>query len=49
MDSTQLKLYFNFNQGDNPKDDTATVLTVEGKMYPTTIYYLKGNIKNKKL
>lgn len=44
MDSTQIKSYFNLNQGDNPEEDTATVLNVEGKAYSTTLYYLKGNI-----
>lgn len=45
MDSTQLKSYFNFNQSNNPEEDTATVLGVEGRTYPTTIYYIKGNVK----
>lgn len=44
MDSTQLKAYFNFNQGDNPDDDTATILGIEGRSYSTKIYYLQGCI-----
>lgn len=44
MDSSQLKSYFNLNQGNNPKNDTSTVLDIEGKSYPNEIYYLKGNI-----
>lgn len=44
MDSTQLKSYFNFNESNNPDYDTATVLGIEGKTYPTKIYYLQGDI-----
>lgn len=44
MNSTQLKAYFNFNQGNNPDDDTVTILGVEGRSYSTKIYYLQGNI-----
>lgn len=44
LDSSQLKSYFNFNQSNNPDNDTATVLGIEGRSYPTTIYYLKGII-----
>lgn len=44
MDSSQLKSYFNFNQTNNPDNDTAAVLGIEGRSYPTTIYYLKGII-----
>lgn len=49
MDSSQLKSYFNFNQTNNPDNDTATVLGIEGKSYPTKMYYLKGDILNKYL
>lgn len=42
MDSSQLKSYFNLNQGINQNDDTATILGIEGKSYATKIYYLKG-------
>jgi len=42
MDSSQLKSYFNLNQGNNPDDDTATILGIEGKSYSTKIYYVKG-------
>lgn len=44
MDSSQLQSYFNFNQGNNPDDDTSIVLNIEGKSYPNEIHYLKGNI-----
>lgn len=44
MDSSQLKAYFNFNHGNNPDEDTATVLNIEGRSYPNKIYYLEGNI-----
>lgn len=49
MDSSQLKSYFNFNQSNNPDNDTATVLGIEGKAYPTKLYYLKGDIFKYKL
>lgn len=42
MDSSQLKSYFNFNHGNNPDEDTATVLSIEGRSYPNKIYYLEG-------
>lgn len=44
MDAKQLKSYFNLNEGNNPNDDTATVLGIDGKSYPTRIFYLQGNI-----
>lgn len=44
MDATQLKSYFNLNKGNDPKDDTATVLGIDGKTYPTRIFYLQGDI-----
>ncbi|XP_025407299.1 probable ATP-dependent RNA helicase DHX35 [Sipha flava] len=46
LDSSQLKSYFNFNQSNNPEDDTATVLGIEGRSYPITIYYLKEPAPN---
>lgn len=49
MDSSQLKSYFNFNQTNSPDNDTATVLGIEGKSYPTKMYYLKGDTFNKYL
>lgn len=44
MDSSQLKSYFNFNETNSVDNDTATVLGIEGKSYPTKMYYLKGDI-----
>lgn len=44
MDSSQLKSFFNLNPSNNADDDTATILGIEGKCYPSKIYYLKGNI-----
>jgi len=44
LDSSQLKSYFNLNQSNDPSNDTATVLGIEGRSYPTKIYYLKGDI-----
>lgn len=44
LDSSQLKSYFNLNQSNDPANDTATVLGIEGRSYPTKIYYIKGNI-----
>ncbi|VVC34666.1 Helicase, C-terminal,Helicase-associated domain,Domain of unknown function DUF1605,P-loop [Cinara cedri] len=46
MDFTQLKSYFNLNPGNNPDDDTAAVLGVEGKCYPVSIYYLNEPTPN---
>lgn len=42
MDSSQLKSYFNLNQGNNLDGDTAAILGIEGKSYSTKIYYVKG-------
>jgi len=44
LDSTQLKSYFNLNQSNDPSNDTAAVLGIEGRSYPTKIYYLRGDI-----
>ncbi|XP_025202142.1 probable ATP-dependent RNA helicase DHX35 [Melanaphis sacchari] len=46
LDSTQLKSYFNLNQSNDPSNDTATVLGIEGRSYPTKIYYLKDPTPN---
>jgi len=44
LDSSQLKSYFNLNQSNDPSNDTATILGIEGRSYPTKIYYIKGDI-----
>jgi len=44
LDSSQLKSYFNLNQSNDPVNDTATVLGIEGRSYPTKIYYIKGDV-----
>ncbi|XP_050528421.1 probable ATP-dependent RNA helicase DHX35 isoform X2 [Daktulosphaira vitifoliae] len=46
MDSLQLKSFFNFNQTENPDDDTAAILGIEGRSYPTKIFYLKEPVAN---
>ncbi|XP_050425902.1 probable ATP-dependent RNA helicase DHX35 [Adelges cooleyi] len=46
MDALQLQSFFNFNQSENTEDDTATILGIEGRSYPTKLFYLREPIPN---
>ncbi|XP_046400356.1 probable ATP-dependent RNA helicase DHX35 [Ischnura elegans] len=41
VDANQLKQFFNFNKRGKEEDDTATIMTIEGRLYPVDIHYVK--------
>ncbi|XP_071450237.1 probable ATP-dependent RNA helicase DHX35 [Hetaerina americana] len=41
VDANQLKIFFNYNRTRNEDDDTATIMSVEGRLYPVDIHYVK--------
>lgn len=42
MDAEQLRDFFNTNTSKDRTKDTATILSVEGRLYPVDIFYVKG-------
>ncbi|KAG8226223.1 hypothetical protein J437_LFUL006325 [Ladona fulva] len=41
VDAEFLKSFFNYNSGKDVKEDTATIMSVEGRQYPVDIHYIK--------
>lgn len=42
VDAVSLKNFFNNKHSKSETEDTATVLSVEGKVYPVTVHYING-------
>ncbi|KAG8039035.1 hypothetical protein G9C98_003342, partial [Cotesia typhae] len=41
VDAEELRDYFNISTSKDPKDSTSTILSVEGRLYPVDIFYVK--------
>ncbi|XP_014768060.1 probable ATP-dependent RNA helicase DHX35 [Octopus bimaculoides] len=46
LDAAEVKNFFNTNLTDNPKLDTATILSIEGRGYPVDIHYAIDPLPN---
>jgi len=44
VDAEQLYNFFNQNSSHDKSKDTAVIMSVEGRLYPVDIHYVKGNI-----
>ena len=44
VDAEQLYRFFNQNSSHDMSKDTAVIMSVEGRLYPVDIHYVKGNI-----
>jgi len=44
VDAEQLYNFFNQNSSHDMSKDTAVIMSVEGRLYPVDIHYVKGNI-----
>jgi hypothetical protein len=44
VDAEQLYNFFNLNSSRDITKDTAVIMSVEGRLYPVDIHYVKGNI-----
>lgn len=42
VDAVSLKNFFNNKHSKSETEDTATVLSVEGRLYPVTVHYING-------
>ena len=40
MDAEELRNFFNSSKSSKQETDTATILSVEGRLYPVDVYYL---------
>lgn len=43
VDAEQLYNFFNHNSSQDMSKDTSVILSVEGRLYPVDIHYVKGN------
>jgi ATP-dependent RNA helicase DDX35 len=43
VDAEHLYNFFNNNSSKDTTKDTAVIMSVEGRLYPVDIYYVKGN------
>lgn len=47
MDAEKLRDFFNINSKDKEKSkNSAVIMSVEGRLHPVTIYYVKGKNDN---
>jgi ATP-dependent RNA helicase DDX35 len=44
VDAEQLYSFFNHNSSKDLTKDTAVIMSVEGRLYPVDIHYVKGTI-----
>lgn len=44
VDAEQLYNFFNQNSSHDKSKDSAVIMSVEGRLYPVDIHYVKGNI-----
>lgn len=42
VDAEQLRDFFNINTTKDSTKDTAVILTIEGRLYPVDIFFIKG-------
>jgi ATP-dependent RNA helicase DDX35 len=44
VDAEQLYNFFNHNSSQDMSKDTSVIMSVEGRLYPVDVHYVKGNI-----
>lgn len=42
VDAEELRDFFNVNATKDPAKDSAVIMSVEGRLYPVEIFFLKG-------
>lgn len=46
VDAEELRDFFNVNATKDPGKDSAVIMSVEGRLYPVEIFFLKGRVTN---
>ncbi|ELT92990.1 hypothetical protein CAPTEDRAFT_98868 [Capitella teleta] len=44
LDAEKFRKYFETNTSSDPEEDTAAILTVEGRMFPVDVFYIKAPV-----